>query len=70
MQGRTDRRQFWGALDPRYRRQDIGAINLGGGAQTITIRPLTAEGTPASVKITTLQLEPMPLANLEIRARP
>ena len=69
VKGRTDRRQFWGALDPRYRRQDIGTIILGGGAQAITVRPLTGNGTAASVKITALRLEPMPIAGLENTAR-
>jgi len=56
---RTGRRKFWGNLDPRYRRQDIGAIRLDGGEQTITIRPLTQDGTAASAKITALQFDPM-----------
>lgn len=61
VQNRTGRRQFWGALDPRYRRQDVGAVTLDAGAQTITIRPLTTDGTAASVKVTALRLEPMGL---------
>lgn len=60
---RTGRRQYWGSLIPRYRRQDVGTIALGAGAQEVTIRPITADESVAAVKITALRLVPVTLSN-------
>jgi alpha-L-fucosidase len=60
---RTGRRAFWGVLDPRFRQQAVGAIMLDAGVQSLSIRPLTTDGSATSVKVSALRLTPMPINN-------
>lgn len=53
---RTTRRAFWGSVDPRFRHQIVGTLELAAGQHKLIVRPKAADGRTKDMKVAGINL--------------